>query len=87
MTVGAFASDIGENQLHMALPAIDRDVHGAKGKPGFVVVEVGAGPDRLPARRCVTVFARNRQGAMGASCPAGNGLSRGTGLECEKEYG
>ena len=79
VAVFAIFAYIGEYGLDVALRARHFFVHAAKRVFGFIVVEFWHRTDRPPARRVVTVLARNGQRSVrtSASLPL-----RGVGLRC-----
>ena len=60
VAVLAILSHVRENRFHVAVRAAHLLVHPAQRIPGFVVIKFRIGPDGLPCRRRVTVFARHR---------------------------
>jgi len=61
VAVGAILSHVGEDWLYVALNARHFFVHAAQRIVRLVVIKLRHRADRAPARRRVTVFARNRQ--------------------------
>ena len=61
VAVGAILSHVGEDRLYVALHTRYFFVHAAQRIVRLVVIKLRHRADRAPARRRVTVFARNRQ--------------------------
>lgn len=57
MTVGTLGSDIGKNQVEMAMGTIDVFVHFFKGETGCPMIEIRRRTNGLPARSGMTVVA------------------------------
>ena len=76
MAVGALHPDVGEGKPGVALPAAHRLVHSPQRVPRLIVIEVGIGPYRSPARLGVAVFARDADRAVGIARPVQPVLSR-----------
>lgn len=68
MAIGAFLTDISENEFHMALGALHFFMHAAQWVARLVVVELRNTADRLPTQRGVAVLARNCQGTVRIPC-------------------
>lgn len=59
MTIGALGTDVGKDQLDVALVAFHLLVHAAKRIACLVVAKLRDAADGLPARKRVTVLAGN----------------------------
>ncbi len=64
VAIGTLGTDVLEDQIRVALNAIDFFVHAAEGIPGQIVVELGIGTNGLPACVRVAVGTRGRKRAM-----------------------
>lgn len=64
VAIHAILAHVGENRLHVTLHTRNLFMHSAQRIFCFVVIKFGNGPDGAPARRGVTVFTRNGQGAV-----------------------
>ena len=65
MTLGALGAYLLEHHVCMALCAGDLRVHASQRVGSLVVIELGEGANRLPARVCVTVLTRDGEGSVG----------------------
>src|SRR5258708_167323 len=66
VAIGTMSTYILEDERRVALGAAYVLVHSPQRIAGTVVIELGDGAGRLPARVRVTVLTRNGQGAVGA---------------------
>jgi hypothetical protein len=67
VAIGAVLSHIGKDRLYVTLDARHFFMHATKRIVRLIVVELRDRPNRAPARRRVTVFARNRERPVRAS--------------------
>lgn len=67
VAVGAFRTDVGEDEVGMTLAARNLLVQAAQGVLGLVVIKFRDVADRLPARKCMAILARDGQVAVGAA--------------------
>ena len=74
MAIGAFGSHLCEDQVLMALAAVDSRVHAPYRESGFVVIEIRVRPDMIPADFGVAVATGHCQSSMRILRPALDGL-------------
>ena len=67
VAIGTCFADVREDRLDVALRAANLFVHAAQGIRGLVVVELHVAANRSPTVRCVAIFARHCQRAVGAT--------------------
>ena len=67
MAVGTLRAHVSKDRLGVALHAVHLRVHAAERVARFIVVEFRNGPDGLPARLRMAIFAGNGQGAVRAA--------------------
>ena len=65
MTLGTLCAYLLERHVRMALCAGNLRVHAPQRVGSLVVIELGEGANRLPARVCVTVLTRDGEGSVG----------------------
>ena len=82
VAIGTMSTYILEDQRRVALGAAYVLVHSPQRIAGTVVIELGDGAGRLPARVRVTVLTRNGEGAMGT----GYFGPRGGAGRCRRGY-